>query len=455
MQNIMNPGLVEVCAVAVALTLYLGNATLFLITRSQRFRDSTRAVWDRMLWRTFLLGGLVLFARLFIGRGAMSIYMLFWGWPPNLQACQSAAVATQAVMGLAFVCWFCSSLVSLFGNSSRRENNVFFWVVSSIALFVAIAPISAGLVMKFVPRTNPFVRQMVANIQDVEEFGRDEDIESLTVEEAEELLERRGGVTRGGISWPSDLRLTGLKSLTPEVAGLLAQHEGGLFLDGLEELSPETAQALAQKKEGSLRRSFTSTLSINGVSGLSVEIARALSTHKGDLKLNGLHALSASAAEALGKKAEGSHSRIELRGLTDLSNEAAKGLIGEGSFGLVLTGLRSPSIEVLSVLAKHKGMLALDGIMELPVGASKVLAGHEGSLSLNGLRTLSASDASEFEGHSGNLFLSGLTQIDMPVAQSLARHNGGVWLGGIEDANEDVVAALRASSEIRFPQKKK
>jgi len=453
MYRFMYPGTVEVCAVVIALSLYLGNATLFAITRKQRFQESTQAVWDGMLWRTFVLGGLLLIAHLSIGRGAMSIYLLLWGWPPNMQACQTAAVATQAVMRLAFVCWFLSSVVSLFGNSSRRENKVFFRVLASLMLFVLTAPIAAGFLMKLVPRTNPFVRQIAANIQDEAEFGRDEDIQSLTVEAAEELLERRRGAARGGISSPTDLRLTGLKLLTPQVAGLLAQHEGGLFLDGLEALSPEVADALSQKKEGSLRRSFTSTLSLNGLTELSVETAVALSGHKGDLKLNGLHDLSAAAAEALGEKAEGAHSGIELRGLTALSNEAASGLVGEGGFSLVLSGLRNPSLELLSVLAKHKGMLALDGIRELPAGAGKVLAEHEGSLSLNGLGVLSLSDASDFETHSGNLFLRGLKEINITVARSLARHNGGVWLGGIENAPEDVVAALRASSHIRFPQK--
>ena len=63
-------------------------------------------------------------------------------------------------------------------------------------------------------------------------------IKTLTVEEATRLAQQKNG----------RLLLDGLKSLSPEVATELAQHEGWLSLNGLTSISDEAAAALGLHK---------------------------------------------------------------------------------------------------------------------------------------------------------------------------------------------------------------
>ena len=113
------------------------------------------------------------------------------------------------------------------------------------------------------------------------ELGLDEShLDDLSLEDARELGARRQFV----------LNLSGLKSLTPEIAEALAECVGELRLDGLTRLSPKVAAALAK---------HAGWLYLNGLTTLSVEAARVLAMHEGRLSLDGLTQLSAQAAEAL------------------------------------------------------------------------------------------------------------------------------------------------------------
>lgn len=443
------PGL-EIVFVVVALAFYLLTAALYGVTRKQRFLDINKLVWGGLLWRVAVLSPLTIVARLLSERGFLAVYLLVWGWPPNMRGCQFAAGVFQVSLSLAFIVWFITSVTCLLKGSTKGVNAAIFWAVAGTAVLSIVLPISSGLLMKFFPLFNPHVRQMVASFEEQSEYGRDEEISSLTVEEAEELVERHKGVTRGGISWPIDLRLVGLKEISKDVAVVLARHEAGLFLDGLQALTPEVADALGDKREGSLRSSFTSTLSLNGINELDEKCATALSKHKGDLRLNGIQHLSVRAADALGAKAAGGHSGLEMYSLTSLSGEAAHGLVGRGEYRLVLTGLREPSVDLLKILSTHKGMLALDGMSELPDGGSKALAGHKGSLSLNSLERLSKKQASDLAEHTGDLFLCGLKTIDLSVAQILAKHSGGVWVMGLTSVPPDAAAVLESNSQFRL-----
>ena len=73
------------------------------------------------------------------------------------------------------------------------------------------------------------------------------------------------------------LNLNGLTDITVEVARALATHKGLLYLDGLTNITVEVARALATHKGFSLQ--------LRGLTDISVEVARILATHKGILDL--------------------------------------------------------------------------------------------------------------------------------------------------------------------------
>ena len=82
-----------------------------------------------------------------------------------------------------------------------------------------------------------------------------------------------------------------IKSLTVEQAKALAQRKDTwLSLDGLTTLSDEAAKALAE---------FKGPLHLGGLTTLSDEAAKALAQHKGGLVLDGLTTLSDEAVAAL------------------------------------------------------------------------------------------------------------------------------------------------------------
>ena len=83
-----------------------------------------------------------------------------------------------------------------------------------------------------------------------------EDIESLTKAEAQSLVSKRKG----------RLILSGLTSVSPEVAKVLAQYKGSLELDSLTTISPKVAEALATHRGDGL--------SLDGLTDIS-EIGRA------------------------------------------------------------------------------------------------------------------------------------------------------------------------------------
>lgn len=78
---------------------------------------------------------------------------------------------------------------------------------------------------------------------------------------ARELAAHRGGM----------LALPSVRTLGPESAGLLAMHDGDLWLRGLETLSAETAAALAAHRGG--------CLSLDGLRTLDAAARRALARH--------------------------------------------------------------------------------------------------------------------------------------------------------------------------------
>jgi hypothetical protein len=160
-------------------------------------------------------------------------------------------------------------------------------------------------------------------------------ITDLSVPIAAELAKHRGteeDKTRPGVIFPrqdgaaSVLRLDNIGSLTPDVAEVLANHEGVLVLNGLSTLPPAVATALAKRvgnsnavraNGSSVTSTRTGTLVLNGLENLSTESAKALAAFRGELVLKAIAELTLETAVALSVHP----GRLHLTGLLKLNSE--------------------------------------------------------------------------------------------------------------------------------------
>jgi mono/diheme cytochrome c family protein len=226
----------------------------------------------------------------------------------------------------------------------------------------------------------------------------------LSVETAQRLAKENSG----------RLSLDELKTLSPEVAKVLAKHEGWLSLNGLTEISDEAAAALGQHK---------GDLHLNGLVRISDATAAGLAGVRGELSLNGLTAISDESARALAKHSGG---RLMLKGLTTLSTEAAQAFAGRKGGGpfqaTFLDGLTSLTPEGAAALAQahgHNWRGELPAFKTLPVEVARALAKRQGHLSMPGLTTISDEAAKALGGKlSGNL--PRLTSLTVESAKAIA-----------------------------------
>ena len=97
----------------------------------------------------------------------------------------------------------------------------------------------------------------------------------------------------------SNLSLSGLTTITDEVAKVLATHKGdGLKLNGLTNLSEAAAQSLRKYKGGG---GYSEGLQLKGLASISDAVAASFGKHRGRLTLDGLTSLSDAAAKSLAK----------------------------------------------------------------------------------------------------------------------------------------------------------
>lgn len=243
-----------------------------------------------------------------------------------------------------------------------------------------------------------------------------------------------GGLNRSPQLFIGGRGLAGIAPpLTPALARELARYRGRLSIAGLRgELSPEAAAALQAYRGPFIELSGPAIDRPSPETAAelakipvkldlplrvldSVPLAEKLAGQS-SLSLNDLTTLSEEAAKALAR-----HTRdLSLNGLTELSAEAAKALAQHQAFGLRLSGLTTLSAEAAQALAQYKGFLNLNGLTTLPDDATEALAQHKGSLSLNGLTTLSADAAQALGQHQGELSLAGLTALSAEAAKALA-----------------------------------
>lgn len=265
------------------------------------------------------------------------------------------------------------------------------------------------------------------------------------------------------------LSIAGLRGeLSPEAAAALQAYRGpSIDLSGpaIDRPSPETAAELAKipvKLDLPLRvlesvplaekLAGQSSLSLNDLTVLSAEVAKALARHTRDLSLNGLTTLSEEVAHALARHQA---SGLRLNGLTTLSEEAAKALAEYRGF-LSLNGLTMLAEGAAEALAQHIGDLSVNGLTTLSDDAAKALVQHEGRLSLAGLTNFSAGAASALAAAktwSGSL--PRVTAIDSPdavaIAQALASKKGPLILPSLKKISPKTLAALIQKEDVQIP----
>lgn len=218
---------------------------------------------------------------------------------------------------------------------------------------------------------------------------RDTDaITSLTGVQAEALMRERGR-TSWTSTWTPGLRAYqtgyGPDVLQPFFPRVLAAST--MSLDGLRDLPVEVAIALVRQPRGV----FVNGLSLDGLTSVPpVDAMRVLREFHGDLSLGGVTELSRD--DAL-KIAEVSARSLSLNGLAAITDQAAAAISKYGG-SLHLDGLTTLSDEAAASLSRHKGpSLSLDGLAEISDGLAEALADYPGSLHLDGIVSLSATQA--------------------------------------------------------------
>lgn len=113
---------------------------------------------------------------------------------------------------------------------------------------------------------------------------------------------------------------------------------------------------------------------------------------------------------------------VDLDSYTAIDDDAAD-LLSKCIFGLELRGLSELSDEAAKGLGWRKGGdLDLSGLKSLSVVAAKALAGTEGILMLRGLKEISDEVAVTLSQHKGPLIMSGLTSLTGAAARALAKN---------------------------------
>lgn len=277
---------------------------------------------------------------------------------------------------------------------------------------------------------------------------------TLTAEQARPLVDRKPAGARGG----SSLSL-GIRTLTPDVAKVLATHPGPLYLNGLTDIPVDAEIALTCRdknhlsccgltslKSGQLAAflDHRSSPRLEDLTYISSEAASVLVRKNGcDLNLNSLVSLGPDVARALGRNKKGYLQRFGFRSPEEARPQV---LFGKGPNG---TNHRI-DIKVPDSDAWYCDLL-LDGLTEVdPEAAAAVAEYGDGTLSLNGLSDLAPEVARALAQHGGHLSLLGLKTLSAEVARELARHRGGMSLG-IERLSDESGKIIAGAEGLLIP----
>ena len=294
---------------------------------------------------------------------------------------------------------------------------------------------------------------------------------TLTVEQAREVVAKKprseGGL-HGGF-WSFDA----LTSLTPEVAEVLVALDGAISFNALRELDAKTAAVLAKHRP--VAQFGHADLRLDGIKALSPEAAEALAGHEGKVLLHNLERLdSVPLAQKLAR--QWGEVRLGLRELSpEIAAELAKhrgneedltrpGVVQRRQDGAASV-LRLDNLELLSpavaeALSAHEGVLVLNGLESLDPAVAAALAkrvgnrktGRTGTLVLSGLPAISTESAAALAAFPGELVLKGVTELSPETAAALAKHKGRLHLTGPVALSPETHAALKAHPEVLLPR---
>ena len=200
-------------------------------------------------------------------------------------------------------------------------------------------------------------------------------------------------------------RKGGGKTITKAIAAKWMKDSDSVDLAAFQQLDEDAAKVLA-KHDG--------ILELNGLTQISDGAAKAIASFKGFLlEINGLSYVPETVARNLAKTKAG----LWLNGLKELSEETAKAL-SKTKAGLQLNGLKELSEETAKALSTHPGTLKLCGLKKCSDNAAKYLALLKDDLEI-GILSLSDNAAKAFASFSSSLTLSGIRRLSDAAAQSL------------------------------------
>jgi|694.fasta_scaffold17631_3 hypothetical protein len=195
--------------------------------------------------------------------------------------------------------------------------------------------------------------------------------------------------------------------LTKEIAERFLEDSSSVELGRFKSITTQAVMVLAESED---------YLDLGSLTDLPVDIAKQLGRSTAGITLRGLQELSPDAALALSENRGGF---LDLKGLTKLSDEAAIAITKYKGLYLYLGGVTSMSDELAEALAMYQGTM----------------------IELSNLVDLSESAAEKFCKIHAFVVLPSLKSITVPVAESLSKLTDRVDLG-LESMSEDVAAAL-------------
>jgi len=228
----------------------------------------------------------------------------------------------------------------------------------------------------------------------------------------------------------ANIRLFGLKTLTPAAGASLAKGSGIFDIRNFgPEVSDETAAAIAKQMAAGPHR----MIDFNGLKKLTYPpLAVAL----------------------LSRYHGGPHS--SLAGVAQITDDVARALADYKGNLNGLPGLTSlTSAPLAAKYASQPGDLKFAKLTALPDDVAKALATHKGKLDLSGLQSLSAEAAKALAGHEGELKLDGLKEISDEAAKALSQAVGSVSMGSLAIASPAATTSLKTNAKITLSPKLK
>lgn len=239
------------------------------------------------------------------------------------------------------------------------------------------------------------------------------------------------------------------RGLTDELAAVLAEHAGVLWIDGLASLSSARSDVLA-RHNGPVFVADRTKIEPAADARLQ-ECAFQSPILREDLDLAGadlrVRRMTAALAEALVFFQGG---WLLLDALEDLSVDHAR-LLGARNGRLSLNGLEEISPQVVDKLVAHSIAVPGTYIPSLIDNSSPWMPWTR-HVRLNGLRRLESAVARQFVHYRGILEFNGLRSLDVEAAESLLKVDGEVHLKGLQNLDEKMARVLSPRRHIlRLP----